>query len=200
VREVNPEIRVSLHSVDYSSQSDVTDSLYPPEIQQNLSVVVNNVGLLTKGPSLQEDPQSLQNEIKVNLYPISLLSAFALRSFKSQSKSGDAEGKRYALIQLSSLSGIRAIPPMGSYGATKRYDSVLGQLINKLNQKEKMKSTPCEIDSTILYPSLTTTAMVNFVSAKINCCSTYQSVSGTLRDLGFLSQSNGSHNHNFWGL
>jgi short-subunit dehydrogenase len=55
-----------------------------PEIVDNLSLVINNVGLFPKGRSLQANPVDMEAAIKVNLYPIVLLSKLARNSFQKQ--------------------------------------------------------------------------------------------------------------------
>ena len=62
--------------------------------------------------------------MRVNLYPITILSKYSIISFKEQT-----DGQRYGLIQVSSFSGMRWYATAGLYGATKVYNKVFGNLI-----------------------------------------------------------------------
>ena len=88
------------------------------------------------------------------------MSKYARNSFKKQ----DKKENKYALIHLSSFSSPRWYVPNGTYGGTKRFDSVFGTLVHKLNPF---------IDTAILYPGPVTTAMTGYEPANYRTCTTY---------------------------
>ena len=55
------------------------DKIYEDEVKENLRIVVNNVGSLCSGPTLEDDPKQLERMMKLNLYPMVLMSKFAIR-------------------------------------------------------------------------------------------------------------------------
>ena len=54
-----------------------------PEIFNNLSVMVNNVGFLSNAKVLNLPPQDIEKMLKVNLYPVTLLTKYGIISHKS---------------------------------------------------------------------------------------------------------------------
>ena len=52
----------------------------------NLRVLVNNVGVLKLNGDLEMDPADLEAQMKVNMYPITLMSKYAKKSFMKQAK------------------------------------------------------------------------------------------------------------------
>jgi short-subunit dehydrogenase len=80
------------------------------------------------------DPQDIQNMLIANHYPMTLLSKFAKNSFIQQYKKNQDAQKRYAMIQLSSMAGLRYILSVGVYSSTKTYNLQLHNMINSLNR------------------------------------------------------------------
>mmetsp|Transcript_17567 Transcript_17567/g.29653 ORF Transcript_17567/g.29653 Transcript_17567/m.29653 type:complete len:106 (-) Transcript_17567:416-733(-) len=99
------------------------------EIFRDLRLVVNNVGYLKLGNVLTQDPADLQTMLKVNLYPITLLTRMAASTWRQLAKV-DAE-KRYGLVQVSSFSSLRPYVGASVYGGCKRYDSKLGEVMQQ---------------------------------------------------------------------
>ena len=144
-------------------------------------MVINNVGLLSTKQFFAETPQLLQDQMHVNNCAIVLNTALALRHFSKQ--------KDNALIQLSSFSGLRYIVGIGSYGATKKFDQVFANLVDKTH-----------IQSCILRPGLVATPMTKF-AASHNSCLPDETVNGTLRDLSHGTKwTHGSFIHSIWGV
>jgi short-subunit dehydrogenase len=81
-----------------------------------------------------------------NHYPVTLLSKFAKNSFIKQEKLSNELHKRYAMIQLSSMSGVRYKVNIGVYSGTKNYILKLNDMINVLN-KDSANLKTLSIDS-----------------------------------------------------
>ena len=120
--------------------------------------------------------------LKVNLYPITLLSKYGLVNFKKQA--GNC-----GLISVSSYSALRPYTRAGLYGGCKRYDATFGSLITRKN-----------VDSIVLYPGLVTTSMVGNISNWYNTCLPEETASGTLCNLGLAKYTNGSMIHSMWAV
>jgi len=78
------KVEIVPFQMDYSKDTDYGDMVKDSDIIGNLSMVVNNVGLYPKGRSLESKPEDMEAAIKVNLYPIVLLSKVARNSYKAQ--------------------------------------------------------------------------------------------------------------------
>ena len=151
-----------------------------PEITPN--VLVNNVGFFKVCSIFKETPENLQTMLKVNLYPITLLSKWGLINFKKQNN-------QCGLISVSSYSALRPYTRAGTYGGCKRFDAVFGSLIKKKN-----------VDSLVLYPGLVTTSMVGNISNWYNTCMPQETANGTLCNLGLAKYTNGSLIHTIWAI
>jgi short-subunit dehydrogenase len=91
--------------------------------------LVNNVGFLKAGLSdMEQPPQALKQQLQLNLYPITLMSKYAKLSFLQQARADHLKeaDKRFAMIHLSSMSGIRFVALQAGYSASKHYDRVFG--------------------------------------------------------------------------
>lgn len=102
---------------------------------------------------------------------------------------------RKALIQLSSLSGIRWCFGNGIYGGTKGFNRVLAKLIDQSNRGNPWN----KVDSMVVAPGMVTTAMINYAKNSYSTCSTDELVQGCLRDVGFSFLTHGSRVHTLWG-
>lgn len=120
--------------------------------------------------------------LKVNLYPITMLSKYGVLKFKKE------EGK-CGLVSVSSYSALRPYTRAGLYGGCKRYDATFGKLIKRKN-----------VDSIVLYPGLVTTSMVGNISNWYNTCLPEETASGTLSNLGLAKYTNGSLIHTLWAI
>ena len=70
--------------------------------------------------------------IKLNLYPITILSKIARQKFEDYVKSDPLKKEgNFALVQLSSVAATFWCPHFGTYGATKRYDLIFSRLFAK---------------------------------------------------------------------
>ena len=153
-----------------------------PEIANNLRIVVNNVGLAPLGEILKSDPEAMDNALKVNHYPIVLLSKFAKNQFiQDQKNSDEPSGKRYGIVNVSSFSGIRPIIRMSLYGPSKRFDLMFSNISDQINQEKNHDS----IDTISLCPGLTKTPMTTKMKHTwYKSCEANESAEGTIKDLG----------------
>jgi short-subunit dehydrogenase len=120
--------------------------------------------------------------LKVNMYPITLLSKYGILKFKNE------EGP-CVLVSVSSYSSVRPYARAGIYGGCKRFNSVWGNLIEREN-----------VDSIVLYPGLVTTNMVGYLNNSFNCCMPAETANGTLCSLGRTARTNGSLIHSIWNV
>ena len=95
------------------------------------------------------------------------------------------------------MGGLRFIPLLGHYGATKFFDRVFGCGVDQMNQDSK---TGAAVDTQIIYPGMVSTAMTNYHSDSYKTCAAQETAAGALRDLGVLTHTHGSFVHTLWGF
>ena len=125
-----PDVEIRVVPIDFSKTLDYSSLFNDKEIAENLRLIVNNVGYFKVCKVFEDDPEDLQRQIKVNLYPVTLLSKFGINSFKNQ-QVNQGYVNRFGLVSVSSYSAIRHYTTAGVYGGTKRYDKFLGHTIDK---------------------------------------------------------------------
>lgn len=129
---------------------------------------------------------------------MTLLSKFALQSYIYQYKNDPTSIKRkFAMIQLSSMAGLRYIISVGVYACTKTYNLQWNNMVTQLNAQWGRYKT-MNIDSLCVCPSLVSTPMTGHAT-KHNSCLPSQTARGSLNDLGTMKISFGSDIHAFWG-
>lgn len=178
--------------MDFSKSTDYSSMTNDQDLKDGLRLVVNNVGFFKVCKVFEDTPEDLQRQLKVNLYPISLLSKFAKNSYQQQQNDGYLG--RFGMVSLSSYSAIRHYTTAGTYGGCKRFDKFLGYLIDKGNKPQKC------IDSIVLAPGLVSTAMVGYVNNWYNTCLPDETAQGTLKGLGYTKYTHGSFVHMLWAI
>jgi NAD(P)-dependent dehydrogenase (short-subunit alcohol dehydrogenase family) len=88
-----------------------------------LDVLVNNAGIIAKGDVLTLDPEDFDTVMSVNLRGAFLVARAAARQMAEQIDEDDERPddcrKRYAIINMSSINSVVAIPDQLAYCATK---------------------------------------------------------------------------------
>ena len=73
VEAANPGVEVRPFALDHSSTTDHCTITDQTEIMENLRVLVNNVGFAKGGGEFKMAPEVLQTQMKLNFYPIVLM-------------------------------------------------------------------------------------------------------------------------------
>lgn len=88
-----------------------------------LDILVNNAGIVSKGDILQLEPEDFEKVLSVNLTGAFLVARAAAKQMADQIDSDDERAencrKRYAIINMSSVNAVVAIPDQMAYCATK---------------------------------------------------------------------------------
>lgn len=134
---------VHIKAADLADKQQVLDFAQWVTAQATPDVLVNNAGLFTPGPFIQEEDGALENMIAVNLYSAYHLTR-ALLPAMMERKSGH-------IFNMCSVASFRAFDNGGSYGISKF--ALLG--FSK-NLREQMK--PHHIKVTSVFPGATWSA------------------------------------------
>ena len=143
-----------------------------------ISILINNVGISTKGDFLNEDENYLKEIIIVNCIPMVILSQKIMKKMKNrQNKS--------AIINISSLNCLRPMPGAQVYGATKIFNDYFSQTIKLENPEIDILSLRAGYVSTKLCKnkklSFGTLNTNEFVEGCNNCLKFNVASSGNLR-------------------
>mmetsp|Transcript_3388 Transcript_3388/g.5703 ORF Transcript_3388/g.5703 Transcript_3388/m.5703 type:complete len:120 (+) Transcript_3388:488-847(+) len=118
--------------------------------------------------------------MKLNFYPMALLTKYSIKSFKKQTSRQEGEG-RFGLIQLASSASDFPLPFMTIYSATKRYNDIFAQQVAFVLGKKASTET---VDTLIVKPGLVTTSMTKNMKLPMLSCFPEETSSGSLHVLG----------------
>jgi short-subunit dehydrogenase len=94
------------------------------DIVDNISILVNNVGVLNCDSFHTVSPNDIYEEVAVNCYPIVMLSKLLLEGFERRFKK---KGVRSLIINISSFSSMFPLPLLANYAATKVFDDYMSK-------------------------------------------------------------------------
>jgi len=150
---IDQEIRVKVVPMDLANADDYAPITADKEVSDNLAIVVNNAGLNMDGRFLDIAPEKLQNELRLNLNAVTLLSRYARNSFSDQlDLSSNPDQERFGIINVSSTVSLEPFPGVTQYSATKRYSDDFTKAIRDSCLKRN-------IDCLVVLPGMVTTTM-----------------------------------------
>jgi 17beta-estradiol 17-dehydrogenase / very-long-chain 3-oxoacyl-CoA reductase len=92
-----------------------------------VSMLVNNVGVMDKDDFETEDINAIENMLAVNLYPMTFLSHALLPTFLQRFASTQ---QKSFILNISSAVAVKATPDMAVYAATKAYNDFLSRALS----------------------------------------------------------------------
>ena len=103
-------------------QADFFDDIYESTSDLDVSVLINNVGLVNMKSHKTAEKSDLRDVITVNTYPQNMLTHEFLNRMTSRST-------KSAIIDMSSFSGGKPVSVCPTYSATKGYNDFLSRAI-----------------------------------------------------------------------
>ncbi len=97
---------------------------------KDISIVVNNAGMLCKGEVASEDPKTLESLVNTNGGPYIYLTSLFLPSLKKREK-------RCALIYTSSVASWKKRPNLSTYAASKTLNDAFAQNLNEELERQE---------------------------------------------------------------
>jgi len=124
-KEIESKYKVSTKvvAVDFTGGTEIYSYIAQELAGLDIGVLVNNVGMSYDFPMfLTEAPeQDLKNVLNVNCTSVTFMSKIVLP--------GMVEKRKGAIINISSLSGVRKVPLLAVYSSTKAYVEMFSQCI-----------------------------------------------------------------------
>ena len=148
---------------------------------EDISVLVNNVGVMTLGPYEKIDLNSVNSMIQVNCLPQTILTRALIPNMLKRSK----EGKRCAILNLSSVAPFTKLGTAAIYAATKAFNSVFSNVITKEYGEF--------IDVISIHPGPTKSNMIRFYGPLV--ISPEAHVKWALSDVGYDYETLGHYHH-----
>ncbi|CAI2359074.1 unnamed protein product [Moneuplotes crassus] len=153
---------------------------------EDISVLVNNVGALKADYFNDLDIDMINTMLQVNLVPQTIITKFMLPKLLERSKN---QGKRTAIISLSSVAHYTRMRRSTIYSATKSFNKTLSDVLRKEYGEH--------IDIMAVLPGVTKSQMITFDAPFV--LQPEQHVRWTLSDLGYNSQTFGHYKHWIYG-
>lgn len=185
LESVNPQVDIKTSVFDFDVP--YSDEIYSPLKQSlsqisDVSILINNVGAIAGG-SFNEMPLSEMNKmIQINCIPQMVMIKYLLPSLMKRSQ---VEGKRCAIISLSSSAMFVKAPRFAMYAATKSYNKVLSDVLNK--------EVGEYIDVLAVHPGPTRSNMIKFDAPFV--IQPHQHVERALSNLGKETETFGHYQH-----
>ena len=152
VQKLHPNIYPVILDVCFSEQVELLASSVEAFLLFNhrdyLDALINNAGIALGGPLVELDDQTLQQQLEVNVVaPMRMIRALApALGVKANSSKGGR------IIQVSSISGERAMPFVGPYTASKF-------ALEGLSDSLRMELIPFGVDVIVIQPGPINTAI-----------------------------------------
>ena len=122
LKKSNPNLNVRIRAVDLSQPSEVAELCAWLEREQvAIDFLINNAGLGDRGRFATSDPRRVQEMLAVNVVALTTLTRALLPAM--------IEGKRGAILNVSSSAGFLPIPGLAVYAATKAYVTSFSEAI-----------------------------------------------------------------------
>ncbi|CDW81330.1 short chain dehydrogenase reductase family protein [Stylonychia lemnae] len=179
------------------------------EGNQNLRILVNNVGIIKRNRFLETDPQILNDMILINVFAQVYMTKYFQSYIKKQTDALNTRiriqrNQRYAMIHLSSILSEFKMTKQCLYSSTKRFNAVFSNLTGFWSSRgskfytERGAQCLSQVDNIFVMPGRTSTAMNNFQKGKYISLPN-ETAEGSLRDLGFRRYTYGSILHSQQG-
>ena len=149
---------------------------------EDVSILINNVGALSFGNFNDMDIEDMNRMIQVNCIPQVVVTKYLLPKLLKRSID---EGKRGAIINLSSVANYTNLSKTAVYVATKSYNLSLSKVLSKEYGKH--------LDIMGVLPGPTRTNMITFDAPLV--IKPHQHVRWALSDLGYNIQTFGHYKH-----
>jgi short-subunit dehydrogenase len=111
-------------SLSHRNPDDFYTNLFTQLSRYEISVLVNNVGVVRKLGMDEHSDQDIEHMLGINVYAQTMLMHHFLPKFEDRFSE---TGKRSLVVNISSAGGEVAVPAIPVYSATKRYNSFLSQ-------------------------------------------------------------------------
>lgn len=133
-------VKTSYMCKDFSKayQEDFFNDLFEDTLKHDVSVLVNNVGMISMKALPDETSERVRDVITANTYPQAMLSQEYIRRMKKRSN-------KSAIISLSSFSGGKPISVCPIYSCTKGYNDYLSRALNHEFKQEIDISNICNL-------------------------------------------------------
>lgn len=100
-----------------------------------VDVLVNNAGFGTYGDFVTTDPVREEDQVRLNVTALTVLSHHAARIFQDRGEGG--------ILQISSMAGFQPIPEHATYAASKAYVTNFGQALHEELRGSGVHVTVC---------------------------------------------------------
>lgn len=179
-----PNIKTHTIEFDFSKKTKVEEYMSAfSGIQEkfDISILVNNVGMLVKGYFCSLNPEDVENVLNTNVLSQALLTKIFLDKLSNRNK-------RSAIIDLSSIASVRPIPGSSLYAATKSFNHFLSRGI-----AEEVDNF--NVDVLCVKPGWVSTPLTGYRKQSLATISPEECVNGCLNDLGYEKVSEGHWRH-----
>ena len=92
----------------------------------DISILVNNVGVASAGPYIEQNDQIIHNIITANMYSVVLLTQQVIKSFKKRYEESGRKGIRSLICNTSAMAAISPAPNCAPYAASKIAGDYIG--------------------------------------------------------------------------
>ncbi len=181
IKQINPNVESRIIVADFANSYE--EGFFETILQQigdlDVSILINNVGVMIKGALANGDPQNIKESIIVNILPMTLLSRYLIPRMTQRKQ-------RSAIINISSFAGFYVRPYIGLYSSTKVFNDFLSRAI--------AVEYP-QLDILSVCPAFVSTKMLNYKPEDFNTATTEDVVNTTFRYLGKRSHTSGHWKH-----
>lgn len=127
VSQIDSKVEVKVIPVDLADcPVDRYRKIFTEDLEgKQVNLLFNNAGKLTYKFSLEADPNEIEQTIKLNTYPMALLSSAVYSTFKQQLK--ENAHQNLGIFQVSSFGSPMYVPMLGIYCAGKRFNDIFGK-------------------------------------------------------------------------
>jgi len=180
-----PQLSVKKIVVDFSRsyEEGFFDKLMAEIGTLEISILVNNVGLVQTGKFAEENEKMMRDLIHVNIFPATFLTKRIIpRMLRREKRSG--------IITVSSHQAFITFPEYSLYSCTKAYlDHLSCCLLEEYSDK---------IDFLSVTPGAVITGMTNFMEKCYHSCTPEECASSSLKALGRTHTTYGHWKHELW--
>jgi len=178
------EVKKIVSDFTHSHKEGYYDTMVGTIEHLDISLLVNNVGVLVSGKFIENDEKGLMDLMTVNMFPSMMLTKKLLPRLSGRPD-------RSGIITISSNEGLDIYPGFSTaYGATKAF---LNNFMGSLRGEHKDK-----IDFLTVTPCLVSTRMTNFPSLNFHTISEDECARGSLKHLGSHNMTYGGWKHELW--
>lgn len=188
LKKVNPQVQVEKVVIDFADSADVSklEAVVNQVQDKDISIVVNNVGVGTKGtPVLDMEMQTALDMVVLNCIPQTIFNRLLVPKLQSRNL-------RSGIIDLSSITSLFPLPGKEIYAASKSYNRFLTCGLSMLKSSDK-------VDFLCLKPGFVTTPLTDFRKEDFITCNTEECVVGALKALGQKRETYGATKHILFG-